>query len=132
MFLVGLCNKLHMAENQLAKILSASLSDSEVLNLLGELKESDSELERECGISRKTIYNWKKDKVEEIRMETKEKLLMFILNKYGKVGLMMIAKVKRYSYVQILLELMRRGLSEEEKRNLEVIISDNKVYSGSN
>lgn len=106
-----------MAENQLAKILSASLSDSEVLNLLGELKESVSELEREYGISRKTIYNWKKDKVEEIRMKTKEKLLTFILNKYGKVGLMMIAKVKRYSYVQILLELMRRGLSEEEKRN---------------
>lgn len=123
-FLVRVCNKLHMAEKQvLSKILSVSLSDSEVLNLLGELKESDNELERECGISRKTIYNWKKGKVEEIRMETKEKLLTFILNKYGKEGLMMIAKEKRYSYVQILLELMRRGLSEEEKRKLEVIIS---------
>ncbi|BBG23206.1 hypothetical protein IC006_0490 [Sulfuracidifex tepidarius] len=71
-----------MAEKQkLAKVLSTSLSDSEVLNLLGQLKESDSELERECGISRKK-YNWKKGKVRETSRETKEKLISFVLNKY--------------------------------------------------
>ena len=117
-----------MAEVEvLSKVLSASLSDSEVLNLLGELKESDSELERECGISRKTIYNWKSGKIKGISREAKEKLLSFILSKYGiKEGLTMIAEVKRYSYVQILLELMRRGLSDEERKRLEVKISDNK------
>ncbi|MQL56482.1 hypothetical protein [Acidianus ambivalens] len=42
----------------------------------------------------------------------------------------MIAEVKRYSYVQILLELIRKELSEEEKKRLEVIISYNKVLNG--
>jgi len=126
-----MCNMLHMIEKQvLAKVLSVSLSDSEILNLLGKLKENDSELERECGISRKTIYNWKKGKVGEISRETKEKLVSFILNKYDKEGLMTIAEVKRYSYIQILLELMREGLNEEEKRKLEVIIKDDKVSGG--
>jgi len=38
---------LHIIEKQvLAKVLSASLSDSEILNLLGKLKENDSELEK--------------------------------------------------------------------------------------
>ncbi|BFI76557.1 hypothetical protein YN1HA_26550 [Sulfurisphaera ohwakuensis] len=37
---------------------------------------------------------------------------------------MMIAEVKRYLYVQILLELMRRGLSDEERKKLEVIMGD--------
>ena len=122
-----LCNILHMAEIQvLSKALSASLSDSEVLNLLGELKEGDSELEKECGISRKTIYNWKRGKVKGISREAKEKLLSFILSKYGiKEGLTMVAGVKRYSYVQTLLELMRRGVSDEERKKLEVIIGDN-------
>ncbi|BDC17447.1 hypothetical protein [Acidianus sp. HS-5] len=101
----------------LSKVLSASLSDTEVMNLLAEIKESD--LERKCGINRETV--WKKGKVNEISRETKEKLVSFILNEYGtKRGLMMVAEVKRYSYVQILLELIREGLSEEERRSLKL------------
>lgn len=108
------------------KQLASIISDVDVLNIMTWVNdlspEKEKEIEKISGISRKTIYNWKTQRVSGLSIESKEKFLNALFQVMGiKEGISLIAKAKRFQYVALLNILISLG---KDVSDLQVIVKD--------